>query len=211
MSDTDREQAADTLRRAAGDGRITFAELDERLELAYAARTYADLDAVTADLPGPAVSPQVPAPAGAFPAARIGGTPAVSFSVAIMSGANRTGGWVVPPQYTAVAIMGGVELDLRHARFSEREVTITVIAVMGGVSIIAGDDIDLDVSGFGFMGGFDHRASGPGTPGAPHVRVTGFALMGGVDVRRKPAAAPAEGPGRDPQTLPGQERRSIEG
>jgi hypothetical protein len=211
VSDADREQAAETLRRAAGDGRITLTELDERLELTYAARTYGDLDAVIADLPGPGVSSHLPDPAGPFPAGRIGGAAAASFSVAIMSGANRTGGWVVPPRYTALALMGGVELDLRQARFSEPEVTIVAIAVMGGISIIAGDDVDLDVSGFGFMGGFDHRAGGPGTPGAPRVRVTGFALMGGVDVRRKPAAAPAAAPGTDPQALPDQPRRGIEG
>lgn len=211
VSDADRERAADVLRQAAGDGRITFTELDERIELAYAARTYADLDTVTADLPGPAMSPHPPAPAGSFPADRIGGTAGASFSVAIMSGANRTGGWVVPPRYTALAIMGGVELDLRQARFSEPEVTIQAIAVMGGVSIIVGDDIDLDVSGFGFMGGFDHRAGGPGTPGAPRVRVTGFALMGGVDVRRKPPGERLAGPAPGPQALPGQEERGIEG
>jgi hypothetical protein len=36
------------------------------------------------------------------------------------------------------------------------------------------------------MGGFDHRATGPGLPGAPKVRVVGLALMGGVNVRRRP-------------------------
>jgi hypothetical protein len=38
------------------------------------------------------------------------------------------------------------------------------------------------------MGGFDNRASGPGVPGAPRLRVNGFAMMGGVSVVRKPAA-----------------------
>ena len=47
VSDSDREQAADVLREAAGHGRITMDELDERLELAYAAKTYGDLAAVT--------------------------------------------------------------------------------------------------------------------------------------------------------------------
>ncbi len=59
VSDADREQAADVLREAAGQGRISMDELDERLELAYAAKTYADLAAVTRDLPqdGTALSP----------------------------------------------------------------------------------------------------------------------------------------------------------
>jgi hypothetical protein len=45
----------------------------------------------------------------------------------------------------------------------------------------------VDVSGIGFMGAFDHKASGPGAPGAPRLRVVGFAMMGGVEVKRRPA------------------------
>ena len=83
-----------------------------------------------------------------------------------------------------VAVLGGVQLDLREARFSQREITIDVFTLMGGVDITVGEDVEVDVSGFGIMGGFDHRASGPGLPGAPRVRVVGLALMGGVNVRR---------------------------
>ena len=36
---------------AAGDGRLTAAELDERVEAALTARTYRDLERLTADLP----------------------------------------------------------------------------------------------------------------------------------------------------------------
>jgi hypothetical protein len=82
--------------------------------------------------------------------------------------------------------MGGVELDLREALFSEPEVTIHAYTVMGGIQITVPEDIDVDVSGLAFMGGFDHNASGAGPPGAPRLKVIGFALMGGVEVRRKP-------------------------
>ena len=186
VSDADREQAAEVLRQAAGDGRITFDELDQRLEAAYGARTYGDLTEVTADLPAPGEAPPGPpqtAP-GTFPAARIGGEPGSGMSVAILGGVDRGGTWVVPPRHSVVAVLGGVQLDLREARFSQREVTIDVFTLMGGVDIMVGDDVDVDVSGFGIMGGFDHRASGPGLPGAPKVRVVGLALMGGVNVRR---------------------------
>jgi len=186
VSDSDRERAADVLREAAGHGRITMDELDERLALAYAAKTYADLTAVTRDLPGPAQAPSAVQPAMA---GRIGGTPRSKFSVAIMSGARRMGRWVVPRNYVGVAVMGGIELDLREAQFSEPEVTIHAYTLMGGIEITVPEDVDVDVSGFAFMGGFDHNASGPGVPGAPRVRILGFALMGGVDVRRKPQKA----------------------
>jgi DUF1707 SHOCT-like domain len=185
VSDTDRDQVAEVLREAASQGRLTFDELDDRLGQAYAAKTYADLGQVTHDLPGPGV----PAPAvqstGAFPAERMGGDPSTPLAIAIMSGSKRAGPWVVPPVFTAFALMGGVELDLRYARFSQPQVTIHAYALMGGVEIVVGDDIEVDVAGYGFMGGFDHRAGGPGIPGAPRVRVVGFALMGGVDVKRK--------------------------
>ena len=182
VSDSDREQAADVLREAAGHGRITMDELDERLELAYAAKTYADLAAVIRDLPAPAPTPG-PGPAMA---GRIGGTPRSTFSIAIMSGARRAGRWVVPRTYVGVAVMGGVELDLRDAQFSEPEVTIHAYTLMGGIEITVPEDIDVDVSGIACMGGFDHNASGPGVPGAPRVRVVGCAVMGGVEVKRKP-------------------------
>ena len=191
VSDSDRERAADVLREAAGHGRITMDELDERLALAYAAKTYADLTAVTRDLPGPAQAPSAVQPAMA---GRIGGTPRSKFSVAIMSGARRMGRWVVPRNYVGVAVMGGIELDLREAQFSEPEVTIHAYTLMGGIEITVPEDVDVDVSGFAFMGGFDHNASGPGVPGAPRVRILGFALMGGVDVRRKPQKAIKETP-----------------
>jgi uncharacterized protein DUF1707/cell wall-active antibiotic response 4TMS protein YvqF len=194
VSDSDRERAADVLREAAGHGRITMDELDDRLELTYAAKTYADLAAVTRDLPGQAQAPSAVQPAMA---GRIGGTPRSKFSVAIMSGARRMGRWVVPRNYVGVAVMGGIELDLREAQFSEPEVTIHAYTLMGGIEITVPEDVDVDVSGFAFMGGFDHNASGPGVPGAPRVRIIGFAFMGGVDVRRKPPkpikGAPANG------------------
>src|SRR5688572_32079706 len=51
ISDTERHQVAEILRQAAGEGRIDLTELDERLEATYAAKTYADLVPLTADLP----------------------------------------------------------------------------------------------------------------------------------------------------------------
>ena len=51
-SDADREQVAERLRHAAGEGRILSEELEERLEAVFSARTYGELDAVVADLPG---------------------------------------------------------------------------------------------------------------------------------------------------------------
>jgi Domain of unknown function (DUF1707)/Cell wall-active antibiotics response 4TMS YvqF len=186
-ADTDRDQAAEVLRRAAAEGRITFEELDERVSQVYAAKTFADLAAITRDLPGPGVSAPAPATRRYRPPAVPTGAHAPTTSVAIMSGVKRAGPWLVPPAYTAVAIMGAVELDLRDARFAADEVTIRAFCLMGGVTITVPEDVAVDVSGVGIMGGFDHEATGPGAPGAPLVRVAGSAIMGGVEVKRRPA------------------------
>jgi hypothetical protein len=52
-SDADREQAAERLRAAAGEGRLTAEELEGRLERALTARTEADLEPLVSDLPAP--------------------------------------------------------------------------------------------------------------------------------------------------------------
>jgi len=52
-SHADRDAVAERLREAAADGRLTLDELDERLGGASGARTYAELDRLTADLPDP--------------------------------------------------------------------------------------------------------------------------------------------------------------
>ncbi len=193
-SDTDRERVADQLREAAGHGRLTIDELEERLELTYASKTYAELEPLTRDLPasGTAMPLQVPVPGNATGTglARVGGTPGRKrWSIAIMSGANRRGRWVVPRRYNAFAFWGGVVLDLRDASFAERETVIRANAVMGGVEIIAPEDMDVHVEGFGLMGGYDDSTSSqlaPPPAGAPVVRVTGIAFWAGVNVQRKP-------------------------
>ncbi len=183
-SDADRERVARVLHEAMSEGRLSVGEVDERLQQVYAAKTIGELVPITRDLPvlaPPAVVAAMPtavAPAGA----RIGGSPTSSVAVAVMSGAVRKGPWVLPERFRAVAIMGGIELDLTDARFSAPEVSIEVFALMGGVEIIVPPDVTVDVRGFAFMGGFDNSVHGGGPPGSPVVRITGFALMGGVDV-----------------------------
>jgi len=50
-SDADRDRTVSTLRGHAAEGRLDLAELEERLEAALAARTQAELAALTSDLP----------------------------------------------------------------------------------------------------------------------------------------------------------------
>lgn len=188
-SHADRERVAAVLTDAMAQGRLTPAELEERLDIVYGAKTLGELVPVTRDLPvaGNLPGPAVPMPAAApLPAvARVGGHPTSKFAFALMSGSDRKGEWVVPRQFTAVAIMGGVDLDLTEAFFETNEVTITAVALMGGVDIIVPDDVEVRANGLGVMGGFDHRVPPPPAGGRHRVlTVNGAALMGGVDIRR---------------------------
>jgi hypothetical protein len=49
-SDADRDRALEVLRIAVGDGRLSIAELNERLEPVLSARTLRELATLTADL-----------------------------------------------------------------------------------------------------------------------------------------------------------------
>lgn len=192
ISDADRHRVAEVLREAAGEGRIDFEELDERLESTYAARTYADLVPIVADLP---IAHLPDLPRATAPVPRLGGTGqpdvvrpgrAREHHVAIMSGLDRRGDWTVPESLTVLALMGGANLDMRSAAFSAREVTITVNAVMGGAEIVVGPSTVVIMEGIGIMGGF----TGPERPTQQVddpviVRVRGIALMGGVTVKRR--------------------------
>lgn len=60
-SDADRERVVERLRAALDEGRLDLGEYDERMQQAYAAKTYGDLDGLLTDLPVGALP--VPAPA----------------------------------------------------------------------------------------------------------------------------------------------------
>ncbi len=188
ISDAERHQVAEILREAAGEGRIDLEELDQRLEAAYAARTYADLVPITFDLPAhrpaghPAPTPP-PRPSPVVPG------PDHEHHVAILSGLNRRGAWVVPRQLSVFAMMGGAELDLREASFAAPEVVITVNAFMGGAQITVGPHTHVVMEGIGIMGGYsgpDGRTPAELDASSPTVRVRGVAIWGGVSVERKP-------------------------
>ena len=212
VSDADRQGVVDRLSTAVGDGLLTLDEFADHAGKAYAAVTRADLDGVVRELRLPVVAPTAapapaPSPASGEPSKR-------RWVVAIMGGEDRRGRWRAGRQIGAVAIMGGVDLDLRDALLEDDVVEITAWAVMGGVTVIVPEGIPVECSGFMLMGGRSNRIKDvPPLPGAPVVRVKGFGMWGGIDVRSKPRKAPdaappapvpaAAIPPADPDTPPG--------
>jgi hypothetical protein len=190
IADTDRDRAAEVLREAHAHGRITVDELDERLTSVYSAKTFGDLVPATRDLPA-AGQAATPSTASAAPArSRIGGNARFRKSLAILGGAARDGAWVVPPEYTAIATLGGIKLDMSEATFAEPETVIKAYAVLGGMEITVPEDAEVEVGAVGIMGGVDHGGEGPGVPGGPLVRIVGVAVMGGIEVKRAQARRP---------------------
>jgi Domain of unknown function (DUF1707)/Cell wall-active antibiotics response 4TMS YvqF len=185
-SDAEREAVVARLRDAAGEGRLTVEELAERIDAAYAAKTRAELEPLTADLPAPAErSAFAPAAAAgaASPAPARRATPLV---LGILGGGDRKGRWRVPERMTVVNVMGGADLDLREAVLDGPEVEITVYSLMGGSTITVPEGVHVELDGFALLGGNDLRISSPDPPpGAPVVRVRAWSLMGGIDVRTR--------------------------
>ena len=178
IGDADRERVAEILRKAAGDGRISLEELDQRLEKAYAARTASELAPVTADLSVSDAPRRRPAEV-VVPHQKV---------VAVLGSADRHGEWTVPAELTVTAVMGGASLDFRQATFTADVTDLHVTAVMGGCEILVNPQTRVLIEGSGVMGSFamaPTRAADESTPDSPVLRVSGVAFWGGVTVYRK--------------------------
>jgi class 3 adenylate cyclase len=181
LSDAEREHTIAVLRQHTGEGRLTLDEFAERAGLAYGAASMADLEPLLADLPVLA-----PLPPRVTPDVTPGAKVKRKWIVAIMSGARRRGQWRVDDHIAAIAIMGGVDLDLRGALIESPVVDITAWAVMGGIEIIVPEGIAVEVDGFVLMGGLENRVKSTVPAGGPVIRVHGYGMWGGVTVRTRP-------------------------
>lgn len=196
-SDAERERIAEILREAVAEGRLEMEEFDQRLDATYKARTHGELEPIVRDLPavGAAVAPVVAGQPRTGSMARwpdrVGGPATSGGAFAFWGGFRRRGNWTVGRKFTAFAMWGGGEIDLREANFEDSEVVIRCFAIMGGMQVTVPPDLNVEVRGVGVMGGFGENGKDEGipAPGSPRVRVTGFALMGGVGVERKRSKA----------------------
>lgn len=191
-SDVDRERVAEALRVAAGDGRLTLSELEDRLEQAYSATTYRGLQHLTADLPAgpypaPGAAPAHPVPytsgTSSVPAVR---TERIS---AVLGDERRSGRWEVPARIEASVFMGSVKLDFTEAIVRHREVSVHGTVWLGDLTIIVPDGIDVRMeAGTTVLGDRTSKLRGPVTRGGPVYRVSGTVVMGDITVKppRKP-------------------------
>ena len=175
VSDKDREQTVERLRETVTDGTLTLDEFADRVSVVLASRTRGELDSVVSDLPK-----------RSLPQTTRG--KARRSVIAVMSGGKAKGRWRVGRSVRAVAFMGGCELDFRQAVIEAAEVSVTALAVMGGIEIVVPEGIPVELTGFSIMGGKHLKlADVPILPGSPLITIRAFPIMGGVNVRSKPS------------------------
>lgn len=170
-SHADRDAVIEQLRVAAGDGRLTLEELEERIEQAQAARTYDDLRVLTSDLPG-TLSLAVP-----------GGGEVLELRTKHGS-VQRTGHWVVPARIVASCGSGKVKIDFTEAVCSHREVLLEVTCGMGDIRLTVprGWTVWTDTLTTN-MGTIRNKAGEPGHPDAPTLHVTGKVGLGSLKIK----------------------------
>ena len=137
-SHEDRDRVIEVLRVAAGDGRLTAEELDERVEVAFSARTYGELAALTSDLPA---GGQALAPALASAAERAKDVVRLECRSGNVS---RVGRWVAPRRIEARVTSGNVKLDFTEAVVADRMIHIDAEVRSGNLLIITKPGIAVD-------------------------------------------------------------------
>lgn len=107
-----------------------------------------------------------------------------SWYVTPIGGMVRRGRWSVERRLVFIAVIGGMNLDLREAQLTAPEVVVTAVSVIGGVNLIVPPGIRVEVDHFGLVGGRNIDTDEIPEPDAPTVRLRAFAIIGGVKVRR---------------------------
>jgi class 3 adenylate cyclase len=172
-SHADRDRVVEVLRTAAGDGRLSAEDLDQRLEAALTARTLADLEPLLADL-------TVAVPAAARELVRI----------ACGSGtAKRDGSWVVPRRMEIDVRSGTVVLDFRQAVIAVPELRIEAQISSGTLKLITRPGIVVDADDLTVKSGTAKVIPPAGTDAPVELRVHVFGRVGSGTFAARPARA----------------------
>jgi hypothetical protein len=163
------------------DGRLTVQEHAERLDAVYAAKTVGELEPLTRDL----VPTSTPSAAASSLVDPSGAAEHQDRMVAIFGGVQRRGRWRVRRRARAVAVFGGIDLDLNDATFDAPVVEITLFTLFGGISIRVPDGVEVRDESSSVFGGVSVDTDDPPASGGPVVVLKGLSIFGGVDARRR--------------------------
>lgn len=185
--EAERERTVEALCAHFAHDHLTDLELEARLDLAHAAASHAELDALLADLPAlaaPTAPGAVPLPSGVG-LARPDEVRTQETVFALMGNSARKGAWTPARVLDVVSVMSEVQLDFREARFAPGTTELRAFALMASVKITVPPGVRVESSGIGVMGAFESHDAGEVPAGAPVLRITGLALMGSVEIRSR--------------------------
>ncbi|GIF01499.1 hypothetical protein Ari01nite_89630 [Paractinoplanes rishiriensis] len=176
-SDGEREQAAELLQRACGEGRLTLEEFGVRVGAVWAAETGDEL---------------VRATAGLAPTPIVGSARTVESVFTIFSENKRRGRWRLRDRRLGLRTMfGATELDLREVLTDQSVIEIGGFCAFGEVKIIVPEGVEVDLTGAAvFSSSKLHLAPVPRVPGTPEVRIAVSAWFSSVEVVSKPYSLP---------------------
>jgi hypothetical protein len=163
LSDADREAAVRLLNEAVADGRLTWQEHAERVELAWSARTSDQLAGPLAELNRHAA------------ARRDDPQRVVAMASKIIRKPERGRG------IEARALFGAVYLDLSDAAAGE-ELHVEASSFCGKVVLTVGQDATVVDEGDAVLGKRKILASAPATGTGPLIRITGRSTLGHLKV-----------------------------
>ena len=177
VSDREREDVAEVLREAAGEGRLTYPELEDRLEQAYAAKTYGELVQVSSDLPNGLAQPSS---SGLIEAPR-------QIRV-VLSDTKKSGPWRTPQHMDVNAVLGDVKLDYTEAEIPFKEVWVDVTAVLADVTVRVPQDAIVDLDGQPILGSVkEHGQGAPSTQESRIFHIRARSVLADVKVKRGPS------------------------
>jgi Domain of unknown function (DUF1707) len=180
-SHEDRDRVVEMLRVAAGDGRLTAEELDERLEVALTARTYGELAAVVKDLPAaPGLVPGAPPP-----------EPKELVRIDCHSSVvERNGRWAVPRRMEIRVSSGSVTLDFTEAVITQPSLLIDAEVHSGGLTLITKPGIVVDTDDVAVHSGATKVQAPWGTAAPVILRVQISGTVGSGYLTARPPKPP---------------------
>ncbi|MCW0213464.1 MAG: DUF1707 domain-containing protein [Pseudonocardia sp.] len=188
VSDRERGETEEWLRTAMGDGRLTLDEFEERAARCWAARTRADLDVLTEDLPRPGavVSPTV----GAAPAPVPTGGRTLGQRIGSKLGSLLVlGAGVVAVGAVATSADGGAIFSSRVVQVADDATTVQVGALFGSTKVVVPDGVAVRSSGVMVFGSTDCDQACSSPAGARVLTVETRGAFGSVDILTRAEAA----------------------
>jgi hypothetical protein len=100
------------------------------------------------------------------------------------------GRWRASRRFLAIAVFGGVDLDLREVQLAGDRFTIFSLAIFGNNNVYVPEGIEVDLLGFAVLGcNEEHGAEGEVHPGSPLIRIHALSILGRTDAHHLAASS----------------------